>query len=185
MNEPLLANDSPPRSPLRYWRYAAAFVVGALSIVDFNNHYRWVTLEYERAWNFGIVIASTVLIGATSWPLGHYGTVWRVSAAGSAGISIAATIYNIRKYQIGFIENGWAVVVAAFAIGIVSVLQLGLPLSAVVWCRRKLWPVRTPGFCAKCGYCLRGLTSFRCPECGTEFDPPRLLSSQTSGNPMD
>lgn len=172
MDDLSATNDSPTRSPLRHWRYAAAFVVGAMSIVDFNNHYRWVTLEYERAWNFGIVIASTVLIGATSWPLGHYRTVWRVSVAGSAGISIAATIYNIRKYQVGFIENGWAIVLATFVIGFVSVLQFGLPLSAVVWCRRKWWPVRTPGYCTTCGYCLRGLTSPRCPECGTAFDTP-------------
>lgn len=26
------------------------------------------------------------------------------------------------------------------------------------------------GFCKKCGYCLRGLRSMRCPECGTEAE---------------
>jgi len=29
----------------------------------------------------------------------------------------------------------------------------------------------TLGFCQKCGYCLRGLPSNRCPECGTELAP--------------
>jgi hypothetical protein len=28
---------------------------------------------------------------------------------------------------------------------------------------------RAPGYCATCGYDLRGLTSGRCPECGHEI----------------
>lgn len=32
-----------------------------------------------------------------------------------------------------------------------------------------------PIFCDRCGYLLRGLPENRCPECGTPFDPHRLL----------
>ena len=34
--------------------------------------------------------------------------------------------------------------------------------------------------CRKCGYALRGLTAFRCPECGRAFDPANARSFDTS-----
>jgi hypothetical protein len=34
--------------------------------------------------------------------------------------------------------------------------------------------------CLKCGYCLRGLTVPRCPECGTPILDPTSASPQTS-----
>ena len=39
-----------------------------------------------------------------------------------------------------------------------------------------------PGECAKCRYLLRGLTSDRCPECGTPFDSAQL-EQQLAGTP--
>jgi predicted RNA-binding Zn-ribbon protein involved in translation (DUF1610 family) len=33
-------------------------------------------------------------------------------------------------------------------------------------------------FCPECGYNLRGITSARCPECGTEIDRAKLAESQ-------
>lgn len=33
---------------------------------------------------------------------------------------------------------------------------------------------RVEGACEKCGYCLKGLTEPRCPECGTAFEPELL-----------
>jgi len=32
----------------------------------------------------------------------------------------------------------------------------------------------TGPYCLQCGYCLIGLPSRRCPECGTEFTPEEL-----------
>gem|GEM_PF-2832980 len=34
--------------------------------------------------------------------------------------------------------------------------------------------------CLECGYCLRGLTSPRCPECGTPFDAALLRPQDKS-----
>jgi len=31
--------------------------------------------------------------------------------------------------------------------------------------------------CTACGYCLRGLTESRCPECGTYFDPEQRITT--------
>src|SRR5690348_1244012 len=38
--------------------------------------------------------------------------------------------------------------------------------------------------CLDCNYALRGLTDFRCPECGRAFDPDRPLS-MNAGRPLD
>ena len=47
------------------------------------------------------------------------------------------------------------------------------------------------GFCAQCGYDLRGLTEPRCPECGTTFDPVErgvrmaaMLTEADRANPL-
>ncbi len=37
----------------------------------------------------------------------------------------------------------------------------------------KRWRRRSAGLCENCGYDLRGLTSSRCPECGSVFARPR------------
>lgn len=185
MIETPIANDSAPRSLFRYWRYAAAFALGGLLVVDFLIHHWWITLENERPWFLGVLFASLVTFAGICWPLDSYGRTWALSAANAVGVGVGFALIEWHRYSIGFAQN-IGVILGAFVGGFVAgMLRFGLPLTFVVWCRRKWWPVRTPGFCVKCGYCLRGLTSLRCPECGTELDPPRLLSSQTSGNRID
>jgi hypothetical protein len=44
-------------------------------------------------------------------------------------------------------------------------------------------PPPGPGFCARCGYNLRGLPQPRCPECATPFDPETLVSTLESDAP--
>jgi len=39
--------------------------------------------------------------------------------------------------------------------------------------------------CTTCGYFLIGLTSARCPECGTPFDPAKLRATATHANTRD
>ncbi len=39
-------------------------------------------------------------------------------------------------------------------------------------------PIAQDLLCPECGYNLRGLVEYRCPECGTPFDPAKLTVSQ-------
>jgi hypothetical protein len=48
-----------------------------------------------------------------------------------------------------------------------------IPLTIWAWFEPS--KERSPWVCAGCGYLLRGLTEPRCPECGTAFDPQKLV----------
>ena len=172
MDDLSATNDSPPRSPLRHWRYAAAFALGGLLVVDFLIHHWWITLENERSWFLGVLLASLVIFAAICWPLNSYRRTLALSAANAVSVGVGFALIEWYRYPIGFAQNIGAILGSLVGGFVAGMLRFGVPLTLAVWCRRKWWPVRTPGFCAKCGYCLRGLTSPRCPECGTEFDEP-------------
>ncbi len=56
-------------------------------------------------------------------------------------------------------------------IGLAALWLIFVPMMlAIVAVRRKYWPVYGLGRCQHCGYMLFGLTSKRCPECGTPFE---------------
>ena len=46
--------------------------------------------------------------------------------------------------------------------------------------RLRFWR-RRRNRCTSCGYPLRGLTSGRCPECGTAYDAPEVQGSEACG----
>jgi len=46
------------------------------------------------------------------------------------------------------------------------IILIGFVWSVAASLRKWLTPMK-PGYCQSCGYCLFGLTSHRCPECGT------------------
>ena len=50
----------------------------------------------------------------------------------------------------------------------IPLLAVGVP-SLIGWRRNRPPP---PGHCGECGYNLAGLTSGRCPECGTKVELP-------------
>jgi hypothetical protein len=58
----------------------------------------------------------------------------------------------------------------------VAILGLGFWLGTGGPRRLRLWTVtnQDQAECAKCRYPLRGLTGYRCPECGQPFDPKNL-----------
>jgi len=60
-------------------------------------------------------------------------------------------------------SDGYSGSLAAWAI--VSVLAIGPTIAFVVIPTRRIWRHRR-GRCVFCGYCLVGLVSRRCPECG-------------------
>jgi hypothetical protein len=59
-----------------------------------------------------------------------------------------------------------------------SVVVLGSPVVGA-WIAVRLFSeaLVDPSVCARCGYLLRGLSSCRCPECGTKFDMTETSSS--------
>jgi CHASE2 domain-containing sensor protein len=94
-----------------------------------------------------------LLCGLATWPLIRSRQRWATPAILSAG-AIAAGVAAL--LNAGF----------AFAMLMPAAAQLA---AAVFGYFR--WPAEYgPGMCRKCGYFLRGLTTSRCPECGTRFD---------------
>ncbi len=59
---------------------------------------------------------------------------------------------------------------------LVTLLVVVLPLIGD-WRRKKLRKQMLLPVCDHCGYCLRGLSEPRCPECGTPFDPDIISSA--------
>lgn len=59
---------------------------------------------------------------------------------------------------------------AVLANGAVVTIPGALLLASLAGTRR----TASPGECASCGYCLAGLQTTICPECGTAFDPAHL-----------
>lgn len=100
-------------------------------------------------------------------------------AAGGLGCVpwLTSTIFSI---QILFDDGSLKLVCQAIFSGVI-----GIPLVAMVWTLLSMlaWPIimRLAPFkiqdgatCPKCGYCVRGVASRICPECGTVFDHTQL-----------
>ncbi len=63
------------------------------------------------------------------------------------------------------------------------VLPLGILVGLEIRRRRRLRELQRAGLCRHCGYDLRGITSARCPECGTIVDAstPSPLAGEGRG----
>jgi len=181
MDDLSATTDSQSRSLLRHWRFPAAFVLGALLVVDL------VWPDWRQPGRREVTLITAAFLGGMCWPFSSYPRVWLLSLFAVAGATLAIVLdwRGECPVQLNVVTCHLLTIPFAAGASIVCVLiRFCVPLTLIVWCRRKWWPVRTPGFCVKCGYCLRGLSSRRCPECGTEFDPPHRQISKASGNPM-
>lgn len=76
-------------------------------------------------------------------------------------------------------EDGLAagLTVLFFFLPVACVVALAAGTIAVAWSSVRSIP---RGYCAQCGYSLKGLTEPRCPECGTPFNPESGSSAPES-----
>lgn len=70
----------------------------------------------------------------------------------------------------------WSPDKAKFPFAVMGGIYVAATLIAVIWVWRHAPVTRLPWECECCGYLLYGLTTPRCPECGTAFDPANLES---------
>jgi len=112
------------------------------------------------------------LLGAICIPLRSYWTVLLTTLAAFVTLAVALLVEIVRFHM----RNPTLPPLSALLPGALGWLVpfFGIPcvlLCAVVFVRRRYWPVHPPGYCKKCAYDLRYLPLPRCPECGTPFDP--------------
>jgi hypothetical protein len=108
-----------------------------------------------------LFVAFAVAMGLAALPLRSYATALLVSSCGWAGMFGCSLIID-RTMTLDRTQ-----IVARLA----SLFLLWLPiltlLLALTWLHHRWRPIFAPGQCRRCGYDLHGLTSRRCPECGT------------------
>jgi hypothetical protein len=108
-------------------------------------------------------------LGIACRPLRSHRVVWRLGLVASVGFAVVGCTNVLLHEQLFVRFAPWLLSVGAGAM-LIGVWGLsGSVLCSVVFLHNRYWPVYPPGHCKKCGYCLYGLTSQRCPECGTPF----------------
>ncbi|MGD2109393.1 MAG: hypothetical protein PVI86_08365 [Phycisphaerae bacterium] len=116
------------------------------------------------------VVLACVVLCVVGWPLRKCRAVVLGAAGAFVGNLAVAGVFLVMYLEIfrriGFLG-------AALSNLANGVVVWGIPcllVCGVVKVRNLLHPVYEPGFCANCGYNLRGLPEPRCPECGEPFD---------------
>lgn len=142
------------------YRVQTAFLFGA-SCALLREAAARVGLEWGGAVIVCVVFPAVLIV--LNSPFVSFRMALALTLAGSVGLTLTSPL-TWRLYY-GY----WSPVpVEWLPLGF---LALWLVLSAlsltVVGVRRRTWPVIEEGCCQKCGYSLYGLTSKRCPECGT------------------
>lgn len=119
---------------------------------------------------FGGLLGTYLLaLAIVSWPLTNYRLAIQVSVYAGAGYAVVGLVNGIRMYMESAIERAWLVPIIPFAAFLwIVFVSMGF-LTLVTYIRLLKWPVYGPGQCSKCGYCLFGLPSKKCPECGKPF----------------
>jgi hypothetical protein len=108
-------------------------------------------------------------LGVVCWPLRSYRDLAIAASAACAGHAAVNLALLLIYYPRGSI-----VPLYAMAAVVLIWVFTGALVWAAVWLRNRYWPVHRPGYCAHCGYNLRGLPKPRCPECGHAFDPAEV-----------
>ena len=143
-------------------------------------------LYRERRWLLWVGLTAFLVL-TLLWVIGMYSSVYYSGVGWGCAVIEAG---QVRIYMGSTSGGGWLVYAndpapairwywpkcyysSPTSMGIelplwIPMLVVGVP-TVLSWHRSR--PV--PGHCQKCGYNLAGLPEPRCPECGTEFDPPR------------
>jgi hypothetical protein len=165
--------------PLAAMVYLAA-VVPVMRIVGYGRYYSRIGSE-----DFAFVIAGVVSWAfiATYWTL-----LWRKSVRLNAvrvrqsfGIGLAALIVAVAiAIPLGLVEEGFG-----YFMGSAIAPMLWVVATIFIWresAAERTERLRASGrdgvVCPTCGYNLTGLTSTRCPECGTQFTLDELMAAQ-------
>lgn len=101
------------------------------------------------------------------WPLQKYRLAVLVSLVAGTGFTLIGMRTFLRAWRMGFIPDLFSVVLAIPKAFVFACVFNCLLLCLAVRIRNHYWPVHSEGHCKNCGYCLYGLATGRCPECGT------------------
>ena len=158
-------------SPFLY-RFSASCVlsilVSSISVAPLPNGQNASTLLPGAIWLAFILILSS----STASPFDNFRTIPAVSGGGAIGYAIVSTVCLILALVRGDIHRVEALVIVVALAGFGFFGVSALMLSVVVLLRRRFWPVFPGGHCRYCGYCLYGLPTPRCPECGRPCNAP-------------
>lgn len=122
-----------------------------------------------------VVIVYFVILGVVSLPYRNYPAVLKVGLATAIGFAIHVMFFLLVKERAGWGSYFWVPVVGVPFLLCGTFTINALVLCTLVWVRNRYWPRFPPGHCARCGYCLFGLLTERCPECGTPFNRSTLV----------
>lgn len=117
-----------------------------------------------------VVVAYFFGLAGLSLPYRNYPAVLKLGAATAAGFAIHAGFSLALKEHEGWGSYTWVTVVGVPTLLIGTFAANAVVLCTFNWLRTRFWPCFPPGHCARCGYCLFGLPTQRCPECGTPFE---------------
>jgi len=105
-------------------------------------------------------------------PGDSYRFTLKLALAATIGVAFHATLALLFIDRVEWGAYWWIPIVGiplAFAL---TFLITSLVLCGSTYIRRRISPPIPPGHCTRCGYCLFGLPTNICPECGTPFCAP-------------
>ncbi len=123
----------------------------------------------------GVVFVAVYILGMIGccWPLRKYRVVLLTTLTGNACfalVSLFVFLYAIKDTYRPFPPPVAPLLLGGCMTFVMMSVVTTAPLSVVVFLLNRYRPIHLPGHCVECGYNLRGLSSLRCPECGTPFD---------------
>jgi len=161
-------SESSPR--ITGWIRSAAVFIFALIIALIAN---FVPKSENVAIRITVFVAMCLIylagLALASWPLTSLRKVWMSALLMAAGYISIASINMWQALRTGLIHRRSAACIVLVSVLFAFWVGYSAIGSLLVWVRRRYWPIFPPGHCKKCGYCLFGLTTRRCPECGTPF----------------